>query len=186
MIKELFVVRHGETELNREGRLQGSGQPDLPINTTGIAEVLLIKQRLLTHLDRAYVSPSLRTRQTADILLRDRNIPRSIEPDLCERNFGSLSGMLRSEVNPEILAHDFDRGYDYRRFGGDSHEEVTERIVGFLKRLAETPKDRCILLVTHRGVIRILREIAGAEPDEIAPASFHRFTLFEDGHIVLR
>lgn len=186
MTKELFVVRHGETELNRDGRLQGSGQPDLPLDTTGIAEVLLIRERLRTHLDRAYISPALRTRQTAEILLRGRNIQRELAPDLRERSFGSLSGMLRSAVGETVLAHDFDDAYDYHHWGGDSHADVEARIRNFLTRIAATPRDRCVLLVTHRGVIRILREIAGAEPDEIAPASFHRFTLFDNGHIVLR
>lgn len=176
---KIVFIRHGETDLNKELRLQGQREPDLSLNETGKAEVARTRDNLTEIPSRIFASPLTRTKETAHIIMeRFPATPLIFSDDLKERDFGSLSGKLRSEVAPEILENDLEGRYDYRPFGGESIDEVIVRIKHFLNSLPlET--NETIFVITHRGIIRILYDLFPNELSggPVVPASVHTLTL---------
>src|SRR5262252_5785166 len=79
----LFLFRHGETDWNREGRLQG--HTDTPLNVTGLAQARALAESLRPHQLEAVVSSDLaRARTTAQIVVKALRVPLFIEPGLRE------------------------------------------------------------------------------------------------------
>lgn len=155
---KLIFVRHGETDLNKELRLQGQREPDLPLNETGQAEIRATRDALTDVPQKIFASPLTRARETAQIIMERFPVPLIFSDDLKERDFGSLSGKLRSEVGTDILANDLEGRYDYRPFGGESIDDVILRIKHFLNGLP-LQNDETNFVITHRGIIRILYDL---------------------------
>ena len=89
---EIFLVRHGETEWNRQRRLQG--RTDIPLNDTGLAEARRAAKALQdVSFDRIFTSPLQRARKTAEIIRGSREIPITEEPKLIEVSFGVGEGI---------------------------------------------------------------------------------------------
>lgn len=82
----IYIVRHGETDWNKEGKLQG--HTDTELNDTGRKQALILKDKLQNiHFDKVFVSPLKRTRQTAEIITKS---PQIIDSRIIERNNGLL------------------------------------------------------------------------------------------------
>jgi broad specificity phosphatase PhoE len=175
---KLMVIRHGETDLNKENRLQGSQGPNEGLNETGKRVVTELRDSLLLIPEIIYASPLERTQETAHILNERFRVPLIIANELMERDFGTLSGNLRSEIDPQLVEDDLEGRYDYRPYGGESVAEVTERIKQFIAML-KSKKEEMVMLVTHRGVIRILYDLypSDAFADSITPGSKHVFEI---------
>jgi len=173
---QLVVIRHGETALNKENRLQGSKGPNEGLNETGRAAIVKLRDGLLTTPAAIYASPLERTQETASIINERFNIPIITVPELMERDFGTLSGKLRSELDDKLIQDDLEGKYDYRPYGGESVEDVKARIMRFLETLPLST-DETVLVITHRGVIRVLYDLypTDGSGDEIVPASKHIF-----------
>jgi probable phosphoglycerate mutase len=98
----LYLLRHGETVWNTEGRYQG--QKDSPLTARGISQANLLGQIIARVKSRsaapllAYVSPLVRARQTADIIARHIEIDPIDEPRLAEVSAGSWDGMSQYEI----------------------------------------------------------------------------------------
>ena len=89
---EIFMVRHGETEWNRQRRLQG--RTDIPLNDAGLAEARRAAKALRdVNFDRIFTSPLQRARKTAEILRGSREIPVTAEALLIEVSFGVGEGI---------------------------------------------------------------------------------------------
>ncbi len=175
---KLIVVRHGETDANKENRLQGSEGPNLPLNAEGLAMIQKLSEELLVSPEIMYVSPLLRTQETAEILNRRFQVPVVLVPEIRERNFGSLSGKFRKDINQQLVQDDLEGHYDYHPYGGESVEDVTKRVQEFIQSL-QTRKETSIVLVTHRGVIRILYDLYPYDVTaaNIVPGSIHIFEI---------
>lgn len=174
----LVVIRHGETDLNKENRLQGSRGPNEHLNETGRKEVTALRDGLLITPTVIYASTLVRTQETAHILNEKFGVTIISVPELMERDFGSLSGKLRSEIDPEIVESDLEGKYDYRPYGGESVADVKARVIKFLETLPLSENDT-VIVVTHRGIIRVLYDLYPIESsgDEIVPASKHVFRI---------
>ena len=172
----LVVIRHGETDLNKEDRLQGSKGPNEGLNDAGRKMVTELRDGLLVTPKVIYASPLKRTQETAQILSEYLKIPVITVPELMERDFGSFSGKLRSEIDRAIVESDLEGRYDYRPYGGESVEDVKTRVLHFLKSLPLENNDT-VIVVTHRGIIRVLYDLYPLESGggEIVPASKHIF-----------
>jgi broad specificity phosphatase PhoE len=164
--------------MNKEGRLQGSKGPDLPLNEAGRGDITKLRDALMLSPKALYVSPLLRAKETANILNERFHVPIILIPEIMERDFGTLSGKLRNEIDPELVEDDLEGHYDYRPYGGESAEEVRARILHFLRTLP-VDRDDPIILITHRGIIRILYDLfpSDAIPEMILPASKHFFDI---------
>ena len=100
---KIYIVRHGETDWNGPRRLQG--RSDIPLNETGIEEAKITGEALKdVPFAAAFVSPLTRTRQTAELLIRDRHIPVYRDERIIEMCFGVYEGL--SVVNPKYLVKD--------------------------------------------------------------------------------
>lgn len=175
----LVVIRHGETDLNKEDRLQGCAGPNIGLNEAGREQVARLCDTLVAIApEHIYTSPLLRARETTQLLNECFHVGVTEHSELKERDFGSLSGKLRSEVNPQLIENDLEGHYDYRPFGGESVEDVRLRLLRFLASLP-LESDKIVIVVTHRGIIRILYDLYpnGALPEMILPASRHLFEI---------
>lgn len=87
----IYVIRHGQTDWNLEGKTQGSIETEL--NETGIRQVKDVRNELInTKLDVILCSPRNRCKSTAKIICANRNIPIIEVEDLRERGFGEFEG----------------------------------------------------------------------------------------------
>ncbi len=179
----LAVVRHGPTEWNIIGRVQG--RTDVPLNPAGIEEVR--RWVLPREIDGfAWVSsPLSRTLETARILSgRDvRADSRLIEMDWADWEGATLTA-LRAELGDLMRAWEA-RGLDFRAPGGESPRDVQARIQPFLAEIAR--RGEATVAVTHKGVIRALYALATGwdmtdkPPDKLRESCVHLFRLAENG-----
>ena len=89
---EVYLVRHGETDWNRQGRLQG--QEDIPLNEKGRAQALACGRELeKTRFQEIFTSPLSRARETAEKIAQFQACPVSQDTGLLERDYGVLSGL---------------------------------------------------------------------------------------------
>ena len=158
----LVLIRHGATEWNLDGRIQGRGNP--PLAAAGRAAVA--SWRLpdrMTGPDAGgwtwLTSPLGRARETA-ALLRPDTAPMDsalIEPALVEMDWGAWEGRRLAELRAEggaAMAAGEARGLDFQPPGGESPRQVQARLEPLLRRLAAA--GRPTAAVTHKGVIRAL------------------------------
>ena len=94
---KLYIVRHGQSQANANGILQGS-KVDTPLTQTGIKQALATKEALSdVSFSKVVASPLLRAAQTATIIAgADRTI--TFDPRLVEYDYGSWDGMLEADV----------------------------------------------------------------------------------------
>jgi probable phosphoglycerate mutase len=155
---ELLLVRHAETEWNREGRWQGHADP--PLNEAGRAQAHALARSLAGEsVDAIYSSDLRRASETADILGAALDLPVTTDPDLREIDVGSWSGLTREEVAerfPGRETHD-----------GESRDELEARVVAAVRRIAQRHPDRHVLIVTHGGSIRSLQRHLDGEPARV-------------------
>ncbi len=152
---ELWLVRHGETDLNRAGVWQG--QLDAPLSREGRAQATRLARRLArgsVAFDRLYASDLARARDTARILGEGLGLRVQEDSRLRELCVGELSGRPREEVftaYAEVLARTRADPWNTRLPGGESLSDLRRRLLDFLAGL---PPGRH-LVVTHAGVIRV-------------------------------
>ena len=95
----LLLVRHGETDWNAEGKLQG--HTDRPLNDYGRRQAQALADRLAGEaIDAVYASDLSRARETAEILGARLGLPVVVDPDLREKNWGSWEGLTSDERLP--------------------------------------------------------------------------------------
>lgn len=168
---EIFLVRHGETEWNRQRRLQG--RTDIPLNDVGLAEARKAAKALRdVNFDRIFTSPLQRAWKTAEILRGSREIPITAEPLLIEVSFGVGEGVcLHSEalspVEAAVLRFFRDPGHYEPVDGAESITEVKARALAFLDvlRPLEGSCER-VLVTAHGGIIRAILDVIEDLPDE--------------------
>lgn len=161
-----YLVRHGQTEWNAQGRSQG--RLDSPLTELGLAQAHLHARTLApVPLARAYASLLPRAAQTAQIILRGRDVPLTLLDDLAELDHGELSGLLKSERKtryPELMKA---RRRDKFRTvlpGGESYESASPRVARALERIAQDGPGS-VLIVSHSQVGRLLRlHLLGLKP----------------------
>jgi probable phosphoglycerate mutase len=190
MLPIIYFVRHGETDWNAEGRLQG--QKDIPLNDLGqvqAAEVGAIIARLAANpLGLAYwSSPLTRTRETMSILRTVLGLPASayqVDDRLKELTFGRWEGFTWPDVEatwPGLAARRLADKWNTAPPEGESYAMLSERIMGFLPLI-----DRPSVVVSHGGVGRALMAMIGGLAQDEAAASTVRqgvVYVFEDGRV---
>lgn len=157
----LYFVRHGETEYNRKGIVQGSGI-DSVLNETGIAQAQALADRFAPlPLDAVYASTLRRARQTADVLASPHEPVRRVElPDLREMSWGIYEGEPPSESRNQALndlKSDWQRGlYERTVEGGESILDVQQRAVRAARHIVDAEAGRTVAVVTHGRYLRVL------------------------------
>lgn len=143
-MRNLYLVRHGQTELNVEGLLQG--RHDSPLTELGRAQAERVG-RYFAHediaFDHVYSSPLGRTRATAACIT---DMEPTLDEGLAEWGFGELEGHPNSELPPQPWG-------DFAvPFGGESQAEVHVRMVSALTDIMSRPGHERVLAVSHGAV----------------------------------
>jgi len=165
----IVLVRHGETDWNRERRFQGHA--DVPLNDAGRAQVRDLAGRLDGEtFGIAYSSPLRRAAESAEILAATLGI--DVEPidALREVDVGSWSGLAVSEIE-EHFPEGYRRWVEWKVEGwedGESYGDLGERVVAGLLEIAGRHPEEQVLAVTHGGPMRCALATAhGLSPGEI-------------------
>ena len=157
----LYLVRHGETEYNRRGIMQGGGI-DSTLNETGREQAQALARRFApANLDALYTSPLRRAIQTADILAADHeSLSRTHLRDLSEMDWGVFEGDAPSperDASVEALKSAWrDGAYDRGPTGGESIRDVQDRARNALRHILAREAGRTALVVTHGRYLRVL------------------------------
>jgi alpha-ribazole phosphatase len=173
---KIDFVRHGETENNTKGVV--TGHIDSPLNEEGIEQAQKTLSEISNNYQDLYSSDLIRCKQTAEILNQKLNLEIKYDARLRERDFGSLAGKKFSEMDDtgEMKHKDKNQQYDYRPYGGESVEDVKERLFSFIRDVKTHSKDKKILVVTSGGIIRLLHNILNKEVHEVIHnSSVHEF-----------
>jgi len=146
-----WFVRHGQSVANAEGWL--SGHVDVPLTEVGQAQAVAAGEVLADEpLERCWCSDLQRARQTAALLIGDRDLPVQITPALRERNLGIYERQQRDELRKQGRFEDL-LTWDHRPEGGESYVDLARRTLPFL---ATIDSDAPTLIVAHGGTIRTL------------------------------
>lgn len=152
----LFLVRHGQTDANRDGL--ALGRADVPLNEFGVSQARCLARALADEPFAAiYTSPLQRTRQTAREIVADRRIDVGVDMELIEMEVGEMDGLTFGEVRKRYP--DFLRiwtspdGPTHRMPGGERLVDVHARAAEFLDRSMRLHPDESACAVTHNFVI---------------------------------
>lgn len=168
----IVMVRHGETDWNRDNRFQGHADP--PLNEAGRAQALALAGSLDVTPAALYASPLSRARETAEIVGLELGLEVELDEDLREVDVGSWSGLTRDEV-----AERFPAGYRrWLEYGhgwedGETYEALGRRVLASVHRIAERHPGERALAVTHGGPIRSVLAAAAGVPFGEARRSIH-------------
>jgi broad specificity phosphatase PhoE len=146
-VTALLLVRHGETDWNADGRLQG--QTDRPLSDFGRRQAQQLADELAgEQLEAIYSSDLSRARETAEIVGERLGLPVVLDPGLREKDWGTWEGLTAVER-------------DRVEFVGESTEAHQERILSALRRISSRhPEDGRVLVVTHGGSMRRVQTAA--------------------------
>ena len=169
----IVMVRHGETDWNRDNRFQGHADP--PLNETGRAQARALALELSgQNFDAAYTSPLERAAETASILADALDLEPIPDASLKEVDVGSWSGLTRTEVE-ERFPSGFARWLEYGHGwdDGETYDELGERVVSGLVRIGQLHDGAAVLAVTHGGPIRSALAATEDVPFDEARRSIH-------------
>ncbi len=190
---DLILIRHGETDWNRELRFQG--HLDVPLNDMGHEQARRLGARLAGEAVQHLVcSDLLRTRQTAQPVVAQLAgqlapsfaLESALYASLRERNFGIAEGLSAHDMQQQLpqawaqwLQFDADHAFDE----GESTRQFHARVMGAVARLAQAYPGQTVVVVTHGGVLDMIYRTAralplsGPRPTEIPNAGVNRVRL---------
>lgn len=154
---KFYVVRHGQTDWNAKGRIQG--KTDIELNEIGIEQARQLKALIKDYnIDLIISSPLKRARKKAEIINETVKCNIIFEDSLKERGYGIFEGMIRKEINDELINSDILNNYyinkEYKEI--ETIQSLCSRVWKLLDNLKPKYKDNNILLVTHGGTIRAI------------------------------
>jgi probable phosphoglycerate mutase len=201
---ELILIRHGETDWNRELRFQG--QVDIPLNAIGHEQARRLAERMgadRIQVDHLVSSDLIRTQETAqpslNLLFPGARISDLTDPSLREQCFGVVEGMRVEDIkreHPEAWEQWVRFGADYAMPGGETPRQFHTRVIGALRRIAlqhsGASRPQTVMVVTHGGVLDMVwRTVQGLGLDgprqsEIPNAGLNRVRMDGDSIEILQ
>jgi len=150
-----YVLLHGQTDFDLEGRIIGNSDPSL--NDTGIKQAHEAAEAFKSKgIDMILSSPQKRTMETAEIIANALNIDEikiTKGLKLYERAFGDLEGMLISEVDMFALSSWFGNAATPN---GETVRETANRVIAYMNNMVKIFKSKTMLLVVPEHVLRVL------------------------------
>ena len=155
----ICVARHGETDWNTAGILQG--WLDVPINERGRVQARELARALAASgFSCVYTSPLKRSLETAQIIAAQLRLPPPTCHDgLKERNFGLIQGIPKAELaelNPALLEHILKRNPDSRFEQGESMDECATRVLDGVMDIARQRPGERVLAITHGWAMDVI------------------------------
>jgi len=158
----IYLVRHGETEYNKQERIQGQGV-DAELNDYGKEQSDALAGYFQdVELDHIFSSTMIRAKQTAEIIAERKKMSVEPSPELVEMNYGTMEGNSKTEVKGTIekLHKNWDDGMvTLAPDQGESPVEVYRRANKKVMRLLEKHKGESLLFVLHGRLLRILLSV---------------------------
>ena len=152
----IYIVRHGQTDYNVNGRY--GGRIDVPLNEKGTSNAKKLKDKFKgIKFDYIFCSPLTRTVQTLKEIT-DKDF--MADERIIERCNGELEGKLKSEIEVEIDFNDPNE----TRMGVENINDFRKRIKEFFEEISKKYKGKNILVVTHAGVSIYARCFFEGEP----------------------
>ena len=174
MFTRVILIRHGQTEWNKKGRIQG--QKDVPLNETGERQIMSLAVYLssLYPLEIILTSPAVRALRTAEIINEKYGVGIETNRNLIEIDFGDLNDYKLADL-PTALPdyfHQFEhfittnRTHGTRRPelpNGESFLRIEERLHAFIKTLLAEHAGKHVAAVTHGSYIKCLMAVFSGE-----------------------
>lgn len=161
-MKKLYLFRHGETDWNKENRIQCS--VDIELNEKGLEQARqnaeFLKDKGIQHI---YASPLKRAYKTGEVLANLINVDIEIYNDLHEMNGGRYEGIIKDEIKKdfgedkyEMFYHTKNEGMDLSLPDGETKRQVRNRIINAVIDIAKTTQYNIIGIASHGFVLREL------------------------------
>lgn len=154
----IYVTRHGETQWNQEGRMQGWKNSNL--TKDGIEKAGKLGKRLEdVQFDCVYCSPLGRAVETAKHIIGDKKVEIILTDEVKEMGFGKWEGMKHSEVEAFYATQKFNfwnNPKEYEPVEGERFEELLERAGRFITKITEQTDDQNVLIVSHAICIKAI------------------------------
>ena len=154
MIKHIYLIRHGETVFNSEGKIQGGGL-DSPLTENGVNQAKLLSEYLKLNsfeVDLIFSSPIERALQTARIVTSHLGKEIHLDPSLKEINCGEYEGRLIESIEKEKLRKL--RIDPFEKYpSGECLDDVKRRAETFIKKLKDR-KEESVLIFSHGNFLR--------------------------------
>jgi probable phosphoglycerate mutase len=184
----ILLVRHGETDWNATGRIQGHS--DTPLNGAGRIQARRAARQLAREPIRALYSSDLaRAFETATIIGAPLGLTAVASPQLRERQYGAWEGLTAAEIQvryPEQFAMWRARSTDFAPPRGETGSELLTRALAELQTIAQRHLAEMVLVVTHGGLCNVLinRILGNADGEQrefsFGNASIHRVDVTAD------
>lgn len=166
-MRRLLLACHAVTDWNRAGRYQGHA--DIGLNDDGVRQADRLASALAHEAIAGVISSDLRrARETASAIVPPHRLAPSLEPRLRELNFGAWEGWTYGEIQERDAAAFQSWQADpigHGPPGGESLAELADRVGDFWGEIvASSPDDRSLLIVAHRGSLRVMMCLALGVP----------------------
>jgi len=156
-VTTFLLARHGETDWNRERRVQG--HTDRPLTDEGRRQAEALADEVASDPpDAVYSSDLVRAHETARIVAERLDLDVVVLPELRERNFGTWEGLTDDEIHAR-----FPQAQDGPWGDAESREELLERVREAVARIAAAHPDGRVLVITHGGPVRALLTACGRD-----------------------
>lgn len=156
---DIYIARHGETEYNRNRRIQGRGINE-PLNARGRRQARCVARGLAgISIDHVFSSSLKRSVETAEIVAGELKLTNQSYPELDEMDFGVMEGRSIDTIRPDLdRLHATWSGGDTAHAveKGESPEAVLDRVLSRMDHLLEAHRGQTLLFVLHGRLIRIL------------------------------
>lgn len=150
---KVFITRHGQTEWNSLGRLQG--RKDIELNEVGKEQALITGEKIKDEkIDIIITSPLKRARETAEIINKQFNVEIVEDDRLMERCYGDFEGITKVELKEKKIQYpEIDDACNYLKnidiFNMETIQNLCARIYECLDEITTKYKDENVLIVTH-------------------------------------
>jgi len=156
---QLTLIRHGETDWNSTGRIQGG--VDIALNARGVAQARQLAARLAGEkFEAIYTSPQTRARTTADIIAQPLGQTPLLDERLADKRLGELEGLTIRDFQeqfPDLYRAWHDRQEPLHMPSGESHAELHARVSAFLADLrARHGESSHLAIVSHGGTLGMM------------------------------
>ncbi len=175
-----YCVRHGQTEYNAEGRIQG--QSDAPLSQLGVQQAAAVAAALAAlPIEALYASPLQRAIETARPVATALKLPIRTDRRLMELNAGIFEDQLREEMRvayPEVMACWMHGDLDYAIPGGESRRQLAARGVAAFRAMHAAGHQR-VAVVSHGGLLTATLKTLLPQPPQLDPFSLANGSITE-------
>ncbi len=166
-----ILVRHGETEHNVRGSVNGDPAAPGPLSQAGEEQARGLGLQIASEpIDLCVTSEFERARRTAELALAGRDVPHEVWPELNDPRFGSFEGGALDEYRAWAAANG---SGDAPPGGGESRQAIVARYARALRRLLDRDEDTVLVVAHSLPVAYVLAAVSGVDPAPRAELALH-------------